>query len=370
MKKVQGINGGVNALAPRQITAGGREGLRIADLKGTPLYALAQNANVYGGATLSKTEMVFLQQQAKEMGFNPEKYGLEIVSEDLEGADFKETEKNAKNVSNFIKKSYEGQFGKKNNAVQTAQDAETRAYSIIKVAKDAFARNHNSDFVPENLGARPNFMDPQYKNNLTKYVSDLNAWAQDVAHAYQDADSMSNEQLAAMIMQNSDENSAFNAGVTVGVAEELMENVNKNTSEILAKEDETQQAVKEEGAATRRAVHAEGAATRKAVHTEGAATRKAVHAEGAATRSEVRRTGFEVSETVRDQGAKTRDEIQRESDRIIETLDPLYVKRSQKWLRDKAIAAGKSVSEFARENPELLIPGVGVPIWTARKLFE
>ena len=68
-------------------------------LKGTPLYDLARNANVYGGKTLSKTEMVFFQQQCREMGFDPAKYGLEVETEDLEGADFKETQKSQKVVS-------------------------------------------------------------------------------------------------------------------------------------------------------------------------------------------------------------------------------------------------------------------------------
>lgn len=259
--------------------------------------------------------MVFFQQQAKEMGFNPERYGLEIVSEDLEGADYRETEKNTKNVSNFIKKSYEGQFGKKNNAVQTAQDAETRAYSNIKIAKSAFARNHKGvEFAPENLGARPNFMDPKYKDNLTKYVSDLNAWAQDVAHAYQDADSMSNEQLAAMIMQNSDDNAAFNAGVTVATADEVIANDNENAAILYQQGEDTQQAVREEGQSTRKAVHAEGAATRKAVHQEGAATRRVVREEGAATRKAVSDAAQDVKDYVGLQHELTRDRVTAEAE--------------------------------------------------------
>ena len=41
-------------------------GFDISQLQGTPLYQLAKNANVYGGKTLSKTEMVFFQQQCRE----------------------------------------------------------------------------------------------------------------------------------------------------------------------------------------------------------------------------------------------------------------------------------------------------------------
>lgn len=200
-------------------------------LKGTPLYDLARNANVYGGKTLSKTEMVFFQQQCREMGFDPAKYGLEVETEDLEGADFKETQKSQKNLANAIDQAYQGQFGKKNNAVQVAKDAETRAYSIINTAKEAFTRNHGeTKFAPESLGLRPNFMAPEYKGNLTKYVSDLNAWGQKVAEQYRNADAMTNEELAQLIMANDDKNAAMNAGVTVGVGEAVMKNDDINTA--------------------------------------------------------------------------------------------------------------------------------------------
>lgn len=189
--------------------------------------------------------MVFFQQQCREMGFDPARYGLEVETEDLEGADFKETQRAQRNLTNSIDQAYQGQFGKKNNAVQVAKDAETRAYSIINTAKEAFVRNHGDvNFTPENLGQRPNFMAPEYKDNLTKYVSDLNAWGNKVAEQYRNADNMTNEQLAAqimnndnantqMIMSNNDANTAFQAALTLEVGAELAERMDANTQAII-----------------------------------------------------------------------------------------------------------------------------------------
>lgn len=129
-------------------------GFDISQLKGTPLYALAKNANVYGGKTLSKTEMVFFQQQCKEMGFKPEKFGLEIVTEDIEGENFKETRKNQEKLTDSINDAYKSQFGRKNNAVDTAKGSETKAYAIINTAKEGFSKAHGDDnnFIPDSLG--------------------------------------------------------------------------------------------------------------------------------------------------------------------------------------------------------------------------
>ena len=33
-----------------------------------------------------------------------------------------------------------------------------------------------------------------------------------------------------------------------------------------------------------------------------------------------------------------------------------------------AVKAGKSVGDFITQNPEVLVPGLGVPIWAARKI--
>lgn len=311
-------------------------GFEISQLKGTPLYALAKNANVYGGKTLSKTEMVFFQQQCKEMGFSPEKYGLEIASEDVEGENFKETKKNLEKLTDSINDAYKSQFGRKNNAVETAKSAETKAYAIINTAKEGFVRSHgdNSGFIPENLGQRPNFMAPEYKDNLTKYVSDLNGWAQKVSEQYRNAESKTNEELAKMIMTNSDFNAATNATITQEVGEAVIANDNKNAKDINANVDR-------EGAATRRAVHNEGAATRRTVHNEGAATRRAVHQEGAATRATVINEGIMTRNTVRDEGFKTREAVHGEAAETRNTV------------RQEGMAVRESVNKNAEETQEL-----------------
>lgn len=282
-------------------------GFEISQLKGTPLYALAKNANVYGGKTLSKTEWVFFEQQCNQMGFSPEKYGLEIASEDIEGENFKETKKNLEKLTDSINDAYKSQFGRKNNAVETAKSAETKAYAIINTAKEGFVSSHgdNSGFIPENLGQRPNFMAPEYKDNLTKYVSDLNGWAQKVSEQYRNAESKTNEELAKMIMTNSDSNAAINATITQEVGDEIMANDNKNAKDINANVDR-------EGAATRRAVYNEGAAIRRAVHQEGAAIKATVINEGIMTRNTVRREGEKISQAVHEEATEIKNTVKEE----------------------------------------------------------
>ena len=70
------------------------------------------------------------------------------------------------------------------------------------------------------------------------------------------------------------------------------------------------------------------------------------------------------------QGQKqNRDKVQAEADRVIDTLDPVGINRAIKSVRDMAKSAGKSIGNFIKENPEMLIPGLGIPIWAARKLI-
>lgn len=257
-------------------------GYDIAQLKGTPLYDLARNANVYGGKTLSRTEMVFFQQQCREMGFDPAKYGLEVETEDLEGADYKETQKAQRNLTNSIDQAYQGQFGKKNNAVQVAKDAETRAYSTINTAKEAFVRNHGDDtkFIPESLGLRPNFMAPEYKDNLTKYVSDLNAWGNKVAEQYRNADAMTNKELAELIMQNDNEH-----------FEALRNEIQNGTAQIIEQ------------------VQIEGGATRVAIRNAKGEIINAVRTAEGHIMSEVQWQSWYTREITINQGERTRQHV-------------------------------------------------------------
>lgn len=174
------------------------------------------------------------------------------------------------------------------------------------------------------------------------------------------------------VNQNTNEKAAINAALTAGYGEANLE------------------ATEEEGVKTRKAVHSEGAATRRTVRNEGAKTRNIVKAEGEATRNTVRQESVNIRHTVRAEGEKTREEnhaehaqtrraiksdgeksratIQREADRVIDTLDPTGINRAIKGIRDMAAKAGKSVGDFITQHPEALVPGLGVPIWAARKI--
>ena len=276
-------------------------GFDISQLQGTPLYQLAKNANVYGGKTLSKTEMVFFQQQCREMGFSPEQYGLEIIPEDIEGENYKETRKNQEKLTNSIRDAYKGQFGKKNNAIETAQGAETKAYAIIHTAKEAFTKAHgeNLDFVPDDLGHRPNFMDPQYKDNLTKYVTDLNVWASRVAEDYRNAADMTSKDLAEMVMRNDDKNAAMNAGVTVAVGEAVMNNLDELQKQIA---DGTAQIIKE--------VKIQGNATRVTVKDAEGKVIDAIRTAEGHIISETQWQNWYTRNIVIDQGVRTRETVE------------------------------------------------------------
>lgn len=350
-------------------------GFDIAQLKGTPLYALAKNANIYEGSTLSKVEMVFFQQQCREMGFDPEKYGLEIVAEDMEGYSPDQTRKNQKELTNSIDRAYIDQFGKKNNAVATAKDAEVRAYSIINTAKEAFVKNHGEmKFIPESLGLKPKFTSPEYKDNLTKYVTDLTAWGNKVAEQYRNADSMTNEQLTNLIMQNDNKNAAMNSSVTIATGEAVMQNDNFNAA-LLQKEinngtAQIIQEVKLQGGATRLAIKNAKGEIINAVKTAEGNIMSEVQWQGWYSREITINQGVKTREAVREEGDKTRAQIQQEADRVIDSLDPLGKEQAIKFVRDKALSADKSVTDFVKENPEIMIPGIGIPLYTIGKLFE
>lgn len=185
------------------------------------------------------------------------------------------------------------------------------------------------------------------------------------------------------IKANNNRNAAMNAGVTVATGEAIMANDNQNAQNITNK-------VAQENDLTRDVVINEGAATRRTVRNEGAKTRNIVKAEGEATRNTVRQESVNIRHTVRAEGEKTREEnhaehaqtrraiksdgeksratIQREADRVIDTLDPTGINRAIKSIRDMAAKAGKSVGDFITQHPEALVPGLGVPIWAARKI--
>lgn len=234
------------------------------------------------------------------------------------------------------------------------------------------------------------------REGFITYQMQLENWKNEALQKIADARETSTRAMGNEIMANDDRNAAMNAGVTVGVGEVVSQTVkdegNATREAVKQDGDETRADVRKEGVKTRNAVHREGAATRNAVHKEGAATRDAVHYEGAATRNTVRQEGVRTRsavhqegtatrkavhnegkatrETVSYEGAQTRESIQANADRVIDTLDPLHVKRAVKSVRDMASEAGKSVGDFIKDNPEVMIPMLGIPVWAAGKLFE
>ncbi len=347
-------------------------GFSIEGLKGTPLYALAQNANVNGGGTLDASEMFVFQSQMKNMGWTPEQFGLAIETTDNAGETAKETRKTMEQAGKDLDKSYRAQFGKQGS--EAAQTAEQRADAIVRTAYDMFKYEHSdSFFTPQSLGSRPKYTAPEYKDNVAQYSADLMLWASSVKQEYINAAHMTNEQLAAIIMQNDNNN-----------AQDIMINDNINA-------DQLSNQVATEGAATREAVAGEGAVTRATVRNDGAATRQAIREEGVRTRDVVREEGefirfndnvntAGVRTHIDNEGARTRDTVKREAEatrantdekareieeriknegeQVIDTLDPLYVKRAAKELRDAAANAGKSIAEFIKENPGVLFLGI------------
>lgn len=232
-------------------------GLSIEQFKGTPLYALAQNANVNGGKTLDAQEQAMFESQMKNMGWTPEQFGLAVESEEKAGESAKETRKNIAEAGKDLEKSYKSQFGKQ--GAEAAEKSEQRASSTVKTAYDLFSSEHPySIFTPKSLGARPKYTAPEYKNDVAAYAADLTAWANNVKQEYMFATKLSNEELARIIMANDNRNAATNAAITVGYGE-------ANLDETVAQGEKTRDTVRNDGADTRKVVRQEGQHTREVV---------------------------------------------------------------------------------------------------------
>lgn len=188
------------------------------------------------------------------------------------------------------------------------------------------------------------------------------------------------------VNQNTNEKAATNAALTAGYGEanlkatedgvaEVNEHGDKNTGKIIANDNRNTRSIK--STVNARADRLE--AGQKALSYQMEAgfdgvnrnidglhedmkkgfdrTSRENHAEHAQTRR-----------AIKSDGEKSRATIQREADRVIDTLDPTGINRAIKGIRDMAVKAGKSVGDFITQNPEALVPGLGVPIWAARKI--
>ena len=381
-------------------------GFSIDALRGTPLYALAQNANVNGGGTLDAAEMFAFQQQMQNMGWSPEQFGLAVETTDNAGETANETRKNMQKAGKDLEKNYKAQFGKQGS--EAAQTAEQRADAVVKTAYDMFKYEHgNTMFVPQSLGARPKYTNAQYMDDVARYSADLMQWANDVKQEYINATKMTNEQLAALIVSNDNNNArdimindSTNAAQLSNQMDEgfdkvnanidastnrVIANDNKNTNRVIANDNKNTASIHNhitaDGDLTRYQNAVNTAGLHQHISADGNYTRGVVRAENDYTRHTVRKTAEDIKDTVTEDGDKTRAKIDAESEKVqklikekgaevIDTLDPLYVKRAVKGVRDMAIAAGKSVAEFIADNPGLLVGGIPVGILAARGLLN
>lgn len=275
----------------------------------------------------------------------------------------------------------------------------TSAYNTVK--KQYMQLQHEYPDVVVNFEPMP---DPQKcgkkREGFFNYQQQLDVWKDTALQQINDAREKSTVEVVdegvAAVNRNTNARAAEGMATTIAVGEAIIENDDENAAEINTKIGQegaaTRATVQKEGQKTRGAVHAEGRKTRAAVHAEGAATRAAVHSEGDETRRAVRSEGLktrrvvrgeagrirrenraendETRQTVKNEGQKTRAKVQAEADRVIDTLDPVGIKRAVKGVRDMAVRAGKSVGEFISQNPNVLVPGLGIPLWSARKLIS
>ena len=188
------------------------------------------------------------------------------------------------------------------------------------------------------------------------------------------------------VNQNTNEKAAMNAALTAGYGEanlkatedgvaEVNEHGDKNTRKIIANDNRNTRSIK--STVNARADRLE--AGQKALSYQMEAGFDGVNKNIDGLHEDMKK-GFdrtsrenhaehaETRRAIKSDGEKSRAKIQREADRVIDTLDPTGINRAIKGIRDMAAKAGKSVGDFITQNPEVLVPGLGVPIWAARKI--
>ena len=188
------------------------------------------------------------------------------------------------------------------------------------------------------------------------------------------------------IIANTNQKAAMNAALTAGYGEanlkatedgvaEVNEHGDKNTGKIIANDNRNTRSIK--STVNARADRLE--AGQKALSYQMEAGFDGVNKNIDGLHSDMKK-GFdrasrenhaehaETRHAIKSDGEKSRATMQREADRVIDTLDPAGINRAIKGIRDMAAKAGKSVGDFITQNPEVLVPGLGVPIWAARKI--
>ncbi len=287
-------------------------GFSIETLKGTPLYALAQNANVSGGDTLDAAEMQVFQSQMKNMGWTPEQFGLAVETTDKAGETAKETRKNMEQAGKDLEKSYKAQFGKQ--GAEAAQTAEQRADAIVKTAYDMFNYEHvGVVFTPQSLGTRPKYTAPEYRDDVARYSGDLMMWANSVKQEYINATKMTNEQLTALIIKN-DNNNARDVMINDNInADQLSNKIDASTEEI-------NRNVDSEGARTRATVRQEGEMTRLNDDINTQSVHNHIYSDGEYTRATVENEAADVKKHVSNENKQTQ-ELNASAERIQTNLN-------------------------------------------------
>jgi len=270
------------------------------------------------------------------------------------------------------KKMYENYFGKNNIDAVKNKEAECNR-RVINAFKQLVATGQMSpDELNAAIASRPDMAD--YNGDAESYKTALENWADDVETAMQTNLKSEIRGGTEAVINNDNKNTTLLAGVTVATGEAVMENDNFNAA-VLQKEiqDGTAQIIKQvklEGGATRVAIRNAKGEIINAVKTAEGHIMSEVQWQSWYSRNITIDQGERTRDTVRDEGEATRDKVQQEADRIIDTLDPIGAKRAIKSVRDAAARAGKELGDFIKENPEFLIPGLGIPIYAARKLFQ
>lgn len=84
---------------------------------------------------------------------------------------------------------------------------------------------------------------------------------------------------------------------------------------------------------------------------------------------EIRRQGEKTRDAISESEENIRKAIEEKGAEVIDTLDPLYVARAIRGVRDLAIRAGQNIADFVSEHAGLVIGGIPIAILSARGLL-
>lgn len=376
--------------------------IKIANLEGT-VQALATAADLDQDGKVGAGELAVFNRLVGEAGLNQDQ-GLVLEREQLGTRGTKEA--TPKDLAKQEDRMYKECFGFKSGSADLANfKAQIAVYDsrVIAVFKKLKEAGDVEIMVKLNdqIANRPDMTN--YIGNSAGYLAQLDKYADAAEALLQQSDRQYQAGLAQGLHEHVGAGIDFLAGITLAVGEELKANMDENTAEILqAIQDGTAEiidqikdsegnikqtiklstgqicqvvrnaqgvilgAMKENTTYLAGVVRDDGNATRFQIRE----TRDTLLADGEKTRGTVRMEHKTTRNTLLADGEKTRKTFNHEADRIIDTLDPLGKQRAIQFVRDKAINAGKSVGDFIKENPELLIPGLGIPLYAAKKLFE